>query len=204
MRSISDRMERKSPAQKGEGRRRKLVLAKPRGRCTRKSEVGSRGFGMREDEGRGGPKPNIIWKAQRQKQTRRRTRNPQRYACARAADAGAVSAFRTASSKVEATNRTLCTCWAEPLLSQYCTSAPTGPEERRRVKIVANPPEMAHSWRWTGLGCWTGGSRGKGQQSVKGCTTWRVRTCGGCSGDHSRPSRGPRPPCARQRSPAAT
>lgn len=34
----------------------------------------------------------------------------QRNACARAADAGAVSALRTASSNVEATNRTLWTC----------------------------------------------------------------------------------------------
>ena len=33
----------------------------------------------------------------------------QRYAWARAADAGAVSAFRTASRRVEATKRTLCT-----------------------------------------------------------------------------------------------
>ena len=42
----------------------------------------------------------------------------QRYAWARAADAGAVSAFRTASSKVEATNRTLCTYGGEENVGQ--------------------------------------------------------------------------------------
>lgn len=47
---------------------------------------------------------------------KRKTQALHRYACARAADAGAVSAFLTASSNVDATKRTLWT-WEGTIVS---------------------------------------------------------------------------------------
>lgn len=62
-----------------------------------------------------------------------------RYACARAAEAGAVSAFRTASSSVEATNRTLWTYRPTPLSA-------TVPAER---EALICSPTKARSWQST-------------------------------------------------------
>ncbi len=81
----------------------------------------------------------------------------QRYACARAAEAGAVSAFRTASSRVEATKRTLCTYrvrtrtpHVSPRLPTFIPPTPQG---------SPHSPMRARSWQWTESECCGGANR---------------------------------------------
>ncbi len=86
--------------------------------------------------------------------------------------------------------------------SQYIGSDGT----RRRVKIVATHqrwPVRGDGLDWDAEWEFCKESVSKG---MRRCITWRLRrrTCGGCSGDRSRPFRGPPPPCAHQRPLAAT
>lgn len=95
--------------------------------------------GRAENKNDGDPEPRARAKAGAEGRRAGEALDSHRYACARAAEAGAVSAFRTASSSVDATNRTLWTYRATP---------PSATVPAEREALICSPTK-ARSWQST-------------------------------------------------------